>query len=94
MMIIITVSQEAVAFSPSIGAYPSKSLSLLSIRLHKSQCDHVSESMGFFKKGGEGGKSGGRGGAGRGAGPGNGGGWPSTTGNPSGGGRSNNAPGK
>ena len=32
------------------------------------------------------------GGAGQGKGPGNGGGWPSTTGNPSGGGRSNNTP--
>ncbi len=37
-----------------------------------------------------GGGVGGRGGAGQGNGPGNAGGWPSTTGNPSGGGRSNN----
>ena len=34
----------------------------------------------------------GGGGAGQGKGPGNAGGWPSTTGNPSGGGRSNNPP--
>lgn len=39
-------------------------------------------------KGGKGGK--GKPGAGKGQGPGNAGGWPSTTGNPSGGGRSNN----
>jgi hypothetical protein len=35
-----------------------------------------------------------KGGAGQGKGPGNAGGWPSTTGNPSGGGRSNNPPKK
>ena len=42
--------------------------------------------------GGQGGGS--RPGAGKGMGPGNAGGWPSTTGNPSGGGRSNNPPRK
>ena len=43
--------------------------------------------------GGKGGSKGG-GGGGRGGGQGNAGGWPSTTGNPSGGGRSNNPPSK
>ena len=54
------------------------------------------ESVVLFKGkgGGGGGGHGGRPGAGKGQGPGNAGGWPSTTGKPSGGGRSNNPPAK
>lgn len=43
---------------------------------------------------GGGGKGSGKGGGGKGRGQGDAGGWPSTTGNPSGGGRSNNPPQK